>query len=336
MLNIFKKLFIIILILYIAFVSNDVCLAAESFQADLEKTIKFMIEGISKGKKISVLPIANSDDEITDLSKWLRSEIEAVISNTNLVLKSKSQLSQLINEKESTSSEMIDLDQEFLKLKTDYCICATYCEISKNIEFSLSLHEMSEFRVVSKRSFSFKKTHSHKVKMAKIRGSIINNNQVALVSIGGDNQNLKVFVEMDKPSYNVGDAGSIEVKCNFNCYINVFVIGADGSVAHIFPNGYTGSNFIANNVVRKIPNASDKKQGMKNFRFFLIDGINEARERVKVIASKEPVSFNQFLKPVNRTFSVVNTRSVSSLIEELKTLPSAIWTEAVVSYWIEE
>ena len=108
---------------------------------------------------------------------------------------------------------------------------------------------------------------------------------------GEDDPYFTLKASLNKDYYQDGDQLFLEVIPLKDCYITVLNIMSDENVATLFPNEFRNDNFVQANEMFLLPNENDTKLGIK-FVVGLLPEKEEDSEIIKIIATKEPLSFS--------------------------------------------
>lgn len=103
---------------------------------------------------------------------------------------------------------------------------------------------------------------------------------------GNPDPDFAITVNSVRESYRHGDKMTLELIATQDCYVNVFSLGADGLVYHVFPNSYEKGNRLREGIRRTIPGSS-----MYSLSVELPEGKNAASETILVVATKDSTSF---------------------------------------------
>jgi len=109
--------------------------------------------------------------------------------------------------------------------------------------------------------------------------------------IGEDDPYFTLEASLNKDYYQDGDQLFLEVIPSKDCYITVLNIMSDENVATLFPNEFRKANFVKANEMFILPDENDRNLGIK-FVVGLLPEKEEDSEIIKIIATKEPLSFS--------------------------------------------
>ncbi len=108
---------------------------------------------------------------------------------------------------------------------------------------------------------------------------------------GEDDPYFTLKASLNKDYYQDGDQLFLEVIPSKDCYITVLNIMSNENVATLFPNEFREENFVKANERFKLPDENDRNLGIK-FVVGLLPEKEEDSEIIKIIATKEPLSFS--------------------------------------------
>jgi len=143
-----------------------------------------------------------------------------------------------------------------------------------------------------------------------------------------------VTTALNRAVYQSGDEVIINIQSTKECYITVLCLAANDSVYILFPNRFRDDNFIQANTTVEIPSAPDRNAGL-HFRVVNLAGHKTDAEMIKVIATREKLSFGDDSKP-GSGFGALGTprMAVTSLAQWLSAIPVSERAETAVVYTV--
>jgi len=141
---------------------------------------------------------------------------------------------------------------------------------------------------------------------------------------GEDDPYFTLDASLNKDYYQDGDQLFLEVVPSKDCYITVLNIMSDENVATLFPNEFSKDNFVNANEKFKLPDENDTRLGIK-FIVALLPEKEEDSEIIKIIATKEPLSFS-----INSDYKT----ALESLQNWLVKIPRSEVEEVDLQYYI--
>ena len=144
---------------------------------------------------------------------------------------------------------------------------------------------------------------------------------------------IKIKAWLPRAELSENDAVSLEYQVNEECYVYIFVIGADNSVTQLLPNAMIKDNHTKAGQALVFP---PEGSGI-NLKASLLPAYRHtgAVERIKIIATKsvEPILYSGFQEGF-KVYDAKSTGLASDLLKRLNQLEPSDWGDATVAYKI--
>ncbi|MCD4819174.1 MAG: DUF4384 domain-containing protein [Candidatus Cloacimonetes bacterium] len=167
-------------------------------------------------------------------------------------------------------------------------------------------------------------------------GNILNKIVVLKVKVGKQKGEkdpyFNLTANLNREHFQEYEKMELSVISTKDCYLSVFAICSNDSVYFIFPNQYRKNNYVEANEVFNLPDANDKKMGL-SYPMKLLSGKEEDTEIIKVIATKDAISFHSF-----QTLSAFGTyqSALTDLLKQLMKIPRDDIEEVDLQYFISK
>ncbi len=137
-------------------------------------------------------------------------------------------------------------------------------------------------------------------------------------------------VKVDKSVYKANEKLVVTSKATKQCYLTLYDISTVGAVTQIFPNRFAKDNLIQAGQAYSIPTASDTFD-------FLVTG-PAGVERIRSVCTMQNVNFfqQQSSSDAFPRVTVPTAEFDSSLSTQLGTIPAGQWTEASVTFEVQQ
>jgi hypothetical protein len=137
--------------------------------------------------------------------------------------------------------------------------------------------------------------------------------------------NKTVFQEMEE--------ALIKIRSTQPAYLHVFSVTQDGSVTLLLPNRFVERNQITPEQEVVFPNETLRALGVR-LRVSLPKGEKQAREYIKVIATRKPVRLvgDDASNGVFKTYTGVENGMIQDVIKRLAQLEDEDWNETTLPY----
>ncbi|MBC8527513.1 MAG: DUF4384 domain-containing protein [Candidatus Cloacimonetes bacterium] len=133
--------------------------------------------------------------------------------------------------------------------------------------------------------------------------------------------------ELNKDYFKEGEKLGLSIIPTKDCYLSIFCLYSNETVAMLLPNEYREDNFAKANKAFKFPDEKD----VFSLPLGLLPDKNEDSETIIIIATKGEISFPSF-----KTFSTYNTfeSSLKELMYQLSKIPRNEMEEVNLQYYI--
>lgn len=145
---------------------------------------------------------------------------------------------------------------------------------------------------------------------------------------------FNLTAKLDRFTYKVGDKVRVDITSSRDAYLNVFSVADDGSVGALLPNRLGTPNKLTANQPFIFPPAN--QPGLK-LEAGLPNGVNKQTERLKLIATRQPVNLlqGQFKENIGTFYGPKDTGLLETLLRQLVQIDAKEIAETTLLYHIE-
>lgn len=146
--------------------------------------------------------------------------------------------------------------------------------------------------------------------------------------------NFNLTAKLDRSTYKVGDLVRVDITSTRDAYLNVFSVADDGSVGALLPNRLGTPNKLTANQPFVFPPANQKNLKLE---VGLPQGVNKQTERLKLIATRQPVDLlqGQFKENIGTFYSAKDTGLLETLLRQMVQIDAREIAETTLLYTIE-
>ena len=149
---------------------------------------------------------------------------------------------------------------------------------------------------------------------------------------GKNDPYFNVTANLNRDTFKEGEELELTARSSKDCYITVLNICSNDTVYVLFPNKYRSNNFIKADELFWLPNQNDRAMGL-SFPVRLLEGKDEDVEMIKILATKEKISF-----AVSQTLSQYGTyeMALKQLLSQVIKIPRNEMKEIDIQYFIKK